>query len=184
MRVHIDLETRSVAEIKDTGAYKYAADKTTDVLCVAYAFGEEEPSLWHPTMDAPRRLLEAAKDPSYKFYAFNVGFERRIWHFVLNRKYQWSAAPIDKWVDTQADALAMGFPADLKRCALALGAGEEKDFQGTRLINLLSKPIIKGENSFRQKKDFLREYMEMYEYCQQDVRVERAIYHALTVHTT
>lgn len=183
-RVHMDFETRSVADIKETGAYKYASDPTTDILCVAYAFGDGEVRLWHPGLPDPEDLIEAARNPKYRFFAFNVGFERRIWRFVLAGKYGWPDTDIDKWQDTQADALAMGFPADLKRCALALDAGEEKDFGGVRLINLLSKPVVKGNNSFRMKKDFRGDFHQMYEYCRQDVRVERSIHHKLTYRAT
>ena len=42
MRIlHIDFEVSSKAKIQDTGTYRYCADPTTDVICLAYAFDDE-----------------------------------------------------------------------------------------------------------------------------------------------
>jgi DNA polymerase bacteriophage-type len=181
--VHIDMETRSLADLKVTGAYRYAQDPSTMVLCMAYAFGDSPVKLW--TMDSapPKDLWAAALDPEVRFAAFNVGFERRIWHFVLHQRLGWPELPVERWHDTQADALAVGFPADLKRCAEALGVEFKKDASGTRLITLLCKPI-KGTTKFRGKREFIDQYAELYEYCRQDVRAERAIAKALPIATT
>ena len=53
----IDFETRSVVDLKAAGVYKYAESEHTDILCMAYAFDDEEPELHFPWTDGfPNRL--------------------------------------------------------------------------------------------------------------------------------
>ena len=42
----VDVETRSEIDISESGSYKYLADPSTELLLVAYAFGNEEMKLW------------------------------------------------------------------------------------------------------------------------------------------
>jgi DNA polymerase len=65
VRVTIDYETRSRADLKKTGAYKYAADPSTSVLCLAWRYeGDPTKYLWHPAFPNARpaqRRKEAEK---------------------------------------------------------------------------------------------------------------------------
>lgn len=184
MKVHIDFETRSVADLPLVGSWNYAKHPSTQVICIAYTFGSGEIKLWVERSAPPTDLIEAAINPAFEFHAFNVGFERRIWDFVLHKRMGWPPTTIDKWYDTQADAFAMGLPGHLKGCAQALHVKFKKDASGTRLINRLSKPIKKGGTEFRQVSEFPQDFFDFYEYCKQDVRAERAVSQALTVATT
>jgi len=48
VRVTIDFETRSAYDIK-YGAYRYAQDPSTEIMCLAILFdGETAAVLWHP----------------------------------------------------------------------------------------------------------------------------------------
>ena len=47
--IFIDFETRSKADITRTGAYRYAQDPTTDILCMAYAIDDGPVQLWVPS---------------------------------------------------------------------------------------------------------------------------------------
>ena len=52
MSLHVDAETRSVADLTSVGAHAYFEHHTTDVLCLAYAFDEDdEPEIWTPGFD-------------------------------------------------------------------------------------------------------------------------------------
>ena len=46
--LHRDIETRSTVDLKKVGAAKYAADPSTEVLCVAYAVDDGPVQLWLP----------------------------------------------------------------------------------------------------------------------------------------
>lgn len=50
-----DFETRSAADLKRTGTYKYAQDKSTEILCLGWRYrGEERVRLWHPAFPNAR----------------------------------------------------------------------------------------------------------------------------------
>jgi hypothetical protein len=57
--LHRDYETRSRVDLRKVGAAKYAADKTTEVLCAGYAVDDGPVLLWRPgdpvPMDSPKR---------------------------------------------------------------------------------------------------------------------------------
>jgi DNA polymerase len=182
-RVHVDIETRSLADLPEVGAWEYAYHPSTEIICLCYCFDDGPVELWFEGQAVPPDLWSAAINPSYGFHAFNVGFERRIWAAVCVEKMGWPEVPLERWFDTQADALAMGFPVALGRCAKAMKVHYQKGAEGTKLINLLSKPI-KGTERFRTRKEFPQQFLDMYEYCRQDVACERAISKALTVETT
>jgi hypothetical protein len=55
-----DIETRSKVDLKGVGAYKYAADPSTEVLCVAYAVDDEPTQLWIPGDPVPPEWFAAA----------------------------------------------------------------------------------------------------------------------------
>lgn len=46
--IHIDIETFSKCPLKKAGLYKYAEDKSTEILCVCYAVGSGPVNLWVP----------------------------------------------------------------------------------------------------------------------------------------
>ena len=59
-----DIETRSKVSLKKVGAHKYAADPSTEVLCVAYAVDDGPVQLWRPGDPVPPEFFEAAADPN------------------------------------------------------------------------------------------------------------------------
>ena len=42
----LDFETRSRCDLKSRGVYNYAQDASTDVLCMSYAFDDEDVRTW------------------------------------------------------------------------------------------------------------------------------------------
>ena len=52
--LNIDFESRSTVDLRKTGVYPYATHPDTEILCMAYAFGDEEPLLWTPDQDHPQ----------------------------------------------------------------------------------------------------------------------------------
>ena len=102
---------------------------------MAYAPGEDAPTLWLPGMGLP----EFVNDPSlFHFCAWNSFFEYCIWHHVLN----WPEVPIAQWSDTAARAAALAMPRALGACGAALGLSQDqqKDKRGRYLIQRLCKP--------------------------------------------
>ncbi len=173
--INIDFETRSRVNLKNSGAYRYAEDESTEVLFVAWAEGDEEPFLWEKGQPDPVNLFAHIK--RVLFSAFNSEFEMAVWREICVKRLGWPPIPDESWVDTMIDSLCMGLPKNLEDCALAVGAIHQKDPAGKKLIQKLCKPISSGKKKgeFRRRKDFPDDFRRLGLYCQQDVRTERAV---------
>ena len=63
--LHRDYETRSRCVLKSAGAYRYAADPRTTVLCAAYTVDDDPVKLWTPGDPVPPEFIEAARNPTW-----------------------------------------------------------------------------------------------------------------------
>ena len=180
--LHRDYETRSHAILKTVGTYKYATDPSTEVLCCAYAVDDEPVQLWTPGNPVPAQFIEAATNPAWVVCAHGAHFEDAIEHHVLHPRFGWPVFPAEKQRCTQAMALAVGLPARLSTAAKALELSNRKDAAGERLMHQTSKPrrAHKDEDPHQvywfDDDDRLQ---RLYEYCRQDVEVERELYSRL-----
>jgi DNA polymerase len=179
--LHRDFETRSRVILKSVGAYKYATDPSTEVLCCAYAVDDEPVRLWTPGDPVPAVFFEAATatDPAWIVAAHNDAFETAIEQYILAPRHGGPVIPIERHRCTMAMSLACGLPARLSAAADALELGNRKDKAGERLMHLLSKPrrARQGENPehihWFDDDDRLQ---RLYSYCKQDVEVERELF--------
>jgi DNA polymerase len=177
--LHRDYETRSQAILKTVGTHKYATHSSTTVLCCAFAIDDEPGRLWVPGDPVPAEFIEAATNPSWIVCAHGAHFEDAIERHVLHPRFNWPTFPIAKQHCTMAAALAAGLPARLGTVADALDLTNRKDRGGERLMHQLSKPrrARKGEDADQvhwfDDDDRLQ---RLYEYCRQDVEVERELY--------
>lgn len=158
----IDFETRSRAELKDVGLDNYSKDPSTQVICMAYSKDGGDVKLWTPDTAIPSFMF----DKSSIFTAWNAAFECHIMKYVLGIDVQW-----EQFIDSMAMAAANNIPQALEDAAIFLGAAEQKDPVGKRLISKLSKPGKSGE--FNYDPELLK---QMYAYCVQDVKTEQAVY--------
>jgi len=144
--VFLDSETRSLADLKAVGAYKYARDPSTDVLVWTWAFDNEPAHVWSPWWcwgsddQAPAALLDLfdhVADGGY-LIAWNAFFDRHIWNEVMTRRdYQWPRTRPEQWLCAQAQAEANNLPGKLEKACEALGL-PAKDRAGKGLIAELS----------------------------------------------
>lgn len=180
MKLHIDFETRSAADLKRTGVHKYAVHPTTDILCVGFAFDHEEP-LVLPIAHAgpiPMIWIRALKHirEGGTVVAHNAAFELAIWNSVGCRKYGWPGLKIGQLDCTMARAYAMSLPGSLEKCSAAVGIGQEKDMKGHRLMMKMSqpksRPSIPGAIEWHETSEELE---RLYAYCKQDVVVEQLL---------
>ena len=177
MIVHLDYETRSRADLKTVGAYRYAADESFEILMAGVSADDSDRVyLWvNPKYETPDMLSEPeALDLLNKadlIYAHNAPFEiAATWgsHWLIN---------LSKWRCTAAMARRAGMPPSLDKCAEALGLTQQKDKKGAALIRKFSIPNKDG--TFNAPKDFPDEWLAFGEYCKQDVRTEKAIHKKL-----
>lgn len=168
-KVSFDFETYSTTPIKDHGAWVYSEHGSTEVLCMAYAYAEDEPRLWLPDEPLPEFITSPT---DYDLTAWNSFFELCIWRNTQH----WPEAPIECWHDTMAQAAAQALPLALGKCGVALGlpANLQKDKRGKQLIQKLCKPQRRKDKPDRRITD-PDMMQELYDYCLQDVVTERAI---------
>ena len=165
----IDYETRSRCDLPLSGAYNYAQHASTDALCIAYAFDDEEVQLWLPTDPFPYEVAEHFK-AGHQIRAHNAAFDRLITWYVVCPQYNVPEPALESWYCTAAQARANCFPGSLEDVGRFAGMGMKKDFRGGYLIRQLSIPNSEGK--FSNDPELLA---EMYDYCKQDVRAMRAV---------
>ena len=175
MRLHLDYETASELNIKQTGAYAYAAHPSTRVLMLGWADGDGLVHLWEPHKDEmPAQLRVLLLDPNYRKHAYNAAFERLITKHCLGIDI-----PAEQWRCTMVESYYLGFAGSLNMVLKAVGL-EEKDARGNRLINMFSTPAPKNHKADWYDWDNKpQEWQEFCEYCVQDVTVERKLWHWL-----
>jgi hypothetical protein len=120
--VSFDLETRSAINLRENGAFIYAIDPTTQILCLVYAVDDGEPQLWLPgnvlrgenTANPPPAIFSAiADDPDdYELASHNYDFERQIYNHKLVAQYGFPPIPLKAHHCTLRLALANGYPAE------------------------------------------------------------------------
>lgn len=184
---HLDYETRSVADIKRTGAFKYAEDPSTEILCAAIARNDEEPLLWVNPKFAFDDLFTCRSSPGADelmaemcagtgpVYAHNAQFEHAITNRCPNSPFK---VDIRRWRCTAAMSRRAAIPASLEKAAETLGLLQQKDSKGKTLIRKFSVPQ-KKDGKFIEPIHKQEDFIAFCEYCLQDVRVEQGIHKAL-----
>jgi len=153
----LDFETRSTCDLRAKGVYNYAQDASTDVLCMSYAFDDEDVVTWIPSEPFPERV----RSYTGQIRAHNAAFERLIFWYVLQIDFK-----LEQFYCTATQARANCAPGSLEDVGRFAGASMKKDHRGAQLIRLMCVPPFKDSPELRQ---------EMIKYCEQDVRAMRAI---------
>ena len=161
MILWVDFETRSACDLKVAGVYNYAQHGTTEVLCMSYAFDDEDVQTWLPDQPFPTRVA----DHKGYIYAHNAAFERLIFWYVLQINFK-----LEQFVCTAAQARANCAPGSLEDVGRFAGASMKKDHRGAQLIRRMSVPPYEESPELTA---------EMVAYCEQDVRAMRAISKAM-----
>jgi DNA polymerase len=161
MTLWADFETRSACDLKVAGVYNYAQHGTTEVLCMSYAFDDEDVQTWLPDQPFPARVA----DHKGLIYAHNAAFERLIFWYVLQQNYS-----LEQFYCTAAQARANCAPGSLEDVGRFAGASMKKDHRGAQLIRKMSVPPYEESPELTA---------EMVAYCEQDVRAMRAISKAM-----
>ena len=156
----VDFETRSHCDLKKHGVYNYAQDATTDVLCMSYAFDDEEVVTW-TSGPFPQRV----RNHTGLIYAHNAAFERLIFWYVLQVNFK-----LEQFYCTATQARANCAPGSLEDVGRFAGASMKKDYRGAQLIRALCVPPFKDDPALM---------LEMVQYCEQDVRAMRAVSQSL-----
>lgn len=138
-----DFESQSACDLKAAGAYRYAVDPTTAVLCCSFTFDDDQTILWWPDQPLPPRVLIAIEKGAM-FVAHNAGFERNMWTHHMVAYHGAPEIQIPQWHDTMARAQQLALPGGLDKLLIALGMPLEKDKEGRTLTLSFSKPDRAG----------------------------------------
>lgn len=176
----LDFESRSEIDLEERGLDNYVHSPSTSVLLLAYALNKDEPAIWEPHKQAfPAILEELLDDPFTKKVAWNAGFERSIFKYVLDRDI-----PINEFVDPMTLARQLSIPGNLEQASEVLqleDSGKIED--GQRLIDMFCKPVCEAreETLFGSEPAVFRDWntdpedWERFKlYCLGDVIAERA----------
>jgi DNA polymerase len=185
--ITLDFETRSAADLLKWGARRYAFDTSTQALCLAWSFDQEdEIHLWHrdhpwiEKSERPDELIERIRDGE-PVEAHNAGFEFAIWNISLRREFPEFDVDLqlEQLFCSAAKASCLSLPRALEDAVKALGLPDHKIADGKRLINKLGKPMIRrGKNKgdgvilFCEEEE---EHRKNWVYCQGDVKAERGL---------
>jgi len=172
---HIDFETRSAANLKTVGVYRYAEDPTTEVLCMSWRLGDGPVQRWAPGDPYPS-LLDAIREGAI-VAAHNAGFERCIWNTVLVRRggLPWPLLEPSTQDCTMARAHALALPGALDNLGAALKSPVQKDKEGSRLMMQMCKPRSVSETGVITWWDDPDRRHRLEAYCDQDVLTECAV---------
>jgi DNA polymerase len=136
-----DFETESALDIKKVGAWRYAEDPTTRILCMCYSFMGEPWKPWTPA--GPHDdLLELVNNDAVTFISFG-DFERAIWRKIMHEDLDFPDLKNDRWHDIQAVAAMKQMPKNVDDLSRALGLAG-KDTEGKKVTLALSKVSRKG----------------------------------------
>lgn len=193
--LHLDYETFSKIELKDVGAYRYANDPSTAILCAAMAFDQEEPVVWRQGMTPPFNLavyaehMEALRNPTVLIYAHNAMFEIAISQAMMRKTWGIMPPSLDRWRCTMSMARRAALPSGLDQLGEVLKLTHQKDKRGKALIKKFSvmqspdkptkkNPVIPPERLVPYRirpEDDPEAFAEFMSYCAQDVRTEQEV---------
>ena len=153
----IDFETRSECDLSTAGVYNYAMHRSTEVLCMCYAFDDGDVLTWTPDQPFPQDVFRH-QGP---IYAHNATFERLILWYVLQTDHK-----LEQFYCTAAQARANCAPGSLEDIGRFSGAGMRKDHSGAALIRKCCVPPFKHT---------AQDLTDLFAYCAQDVRAMRDV---------
>lgn len=135
----IDFETRSKLDLKKVGAYRYAMDSSTEVLCISYQLNNEIKTWTKWDKEPPFDLLEhvALGGP---IEAHNAGFEFAVWNYCFVRGKAWPRLELEQLSCSAAKAAASSLPRALEDVCIVLKTKAQKDIEGHKLMLRMSKP--------------------------------------------
>ena len=160
--LHFDFETYCDLDLKKVGVYRYVADPSFRVLCMAWKLDGR--AVASTIGGIPPDLKQYLQSPDVQGHAWNAAFETA----VLDRLGIFTANPLSC---TMQRALAYGLPGKLEAAAAALGLPHQKDMAGHRLMLKISRPPKPGmTNNWT-----IADYMTLASYCEKDVEAEAAL---------
>lgn len=183
--VFIDHESFSEVDLKKSGSYAYAEDKSTEIMLTTYAFGDEEVQAYDATdggrlpSDLRSVLKYLSRNPGKKGNPKLIGANYLMFDRLLLRNcWGYDIDPRDI-IDTMVCAFRHSLPGSLAMQCEVLQIAEElsKDKRGKALIQRFCKPTPKNYKIRRYTKEtHPGEWLEFLSYGKSDITSMREVY--------
>ena len=190
----IDLETRSGADLKKTGVYRYTEDPEFDILLFGYSAdgGPVDVIDVASGEPIPEEILQAVVSEETMKWAYNATFERiclsawlRKHRSDLFRGYGDESDSTRNylnpasWHCSMVWAATLGLPLSLESVGSILKLQDQKMTEGKSLIRFFSVPCrstaANGHRTWNRPTDALQKWQTFKAYNKRDVEVEMAI---------
>jgi hypothetical protein len=138
--IFCDFETRNTAgcDLAKVGAWRYAADPATEVVCFGYRVDCED-RRWTPDRGSCSPLTIFAANSARRFACF-AGFEPVVWQLIMVERHGFAPIPTERWIDVRAACSYLALPRKLEKVLPVLALPVAKDAVGQRFIRSLSRP--------------------------------------------
>jgi DNA polymerase len=171
MRLVLDMETTSTADLRKTGAHAYAEHPDTRITVLCYAIDNGPVETW--ISGPPPAPFVAAVNTGATVVAHNYLFEHNVYSNKLIPQ-GWPAIPLPQWSCTMARSLVAGYPASLDLVGRAIGLTQRKDHGARDLMLRFARPRSQGPLVWWHESDPVR-FQALQDYCKQDVLAEREL---------
>lgn len=130
---------------------------------MGWALNGENPIVWVPGDPMPPWIT----DPDCLVIAHNTSFEKAIYRNIMVKLMSWPNIPNSRFHDTQAVCAMKGIPPKLEKAVYALRLPAQKDMEGSKITNALSK--TRRDGSYDRSPESLA---MVYAYNRTDLRAE------------
>ena len=173
MRLVLDLETTSTADLRKTGAHAYAEHPDTRITVLCFAIDDGPVKTWTGG-PVPWIFKQVMSEPAgATIVAHNYLFEFNLYHQKLVPQ-GWPPIPLSHWSCTMARSLVAGYPASLDLVGRALGLTNKKDHSARDLMLRFARPRSFSPLTWWHETDPVR-FQALCNYCAQDVLAEREL---------
>jgi DNA polymerase len=171
VRLVLDLETTSTADLRKTGSHAYAEHPDTRVTVLCFSVDDHPVETWI-SGPPPSSFVDAVKSGAVVI-AHNYLFE---WNIYYNKLVPtgWPIIPISQWSCTMARSLVAGYPASLDLVGRALRLSQQKDHSSRDLMLRFARPRSLEPLVWWDQSDPVR-FQALIDYCKKDVATEREL---------
>lgn len=174
--LNIDIETRSGADLSETGVYKYVEDEHFGVQLFCVSVNGEKPPMQFDLANGdvvPKEIIEALKDEKVAKIAYNASFERICLSRHLGFNTGEYLSPVN-WHCTRVLCASSGLPMSLDAAGKALDISHKKLEEGKELIKFFSTPN-RRTGEFNEPRDHIEKWEAYKAYNLRDVVAEMEI---------
>lgn len=178
--IELDFETKSIADLKKVGTWRYSIHESTEVLLASWSVNQGPEKTWYPGLNDEllEELFELVREGAV-IIAWKADFEYAIWLNVCHVRMGWPMPGDDQWICAMACALRKAIPGKLENAGYALKVPIQKDKVGHALMLKHCKPRKPRKDEdpngvyWHEMDEFGLTRLGVY--CADDIRSERGI---------